>query len=119
MKSLFPISGYFRTLKSERNAAVVMLGAAMMGLLIANSPFGAPLLSTIAFKLNLEWIDINITVGHVVSDLFLAVFFFVAGLELKYELTLGTLSSPKRALVPVIAAVAGVVVPSSVYAYLN
>lgn len=106
-------------MKSERNAAVVMLGAAMMGLLIANSPFGAPLLSTIAFKLNLEWIDINITVGHVVSDLFLAVFFFAAGLELKYELTIGTLSSLKRALVPVIAAVAGVVVPSAIYAYLN
>ena len=91
----------------------------MMGLLIANSPFGAPLLSTIAFKLNLDWIDINITVGHVVSDLFLAVFFFVAGLELKYELTLGTLSSLKRALVPVIAAVVGVIVPSAIYAYLN
>jgi NhaA family Na+:H+ antiporter len=106
-------------MKSERNAAIVMLGAAMMGLLIANSPFGAPLLSTIAFKLNMEWIDINITVGHVVSDLFLAVFFFVAGLELKYELKLGTLSSPKRALVPVVAAIAGVVVPSSIYAYLN
>lgn len=119
MKCLFRISEYFRTMKSERNAAVVMLGAAMMGLLIANSPFGGPLLSTIAFKLNLEWIDISITVGHVVSDLFLAVFFFVAGLELKYELTLGTLSSLKRALVPVIAAVAGVVVPSAIYAYLN
>jgi NhaA family Na+:H+ antiporter len=106
-------------MRSERNAAVVMLGAAMTGLVIANSPFGAPLLSTIALKLNLEWIGINITVGHVVSDLFLAVFFFVAGLELKYELKLGTLSSPKRALVPVIAAIAGVVVPSSIYAYLN
>jgi len=116
---MFPKSGYFRFMQSERNAAVVMLGAAMMGLLIANSPFGAPLLSAIAFKLNLEWIDISITVGHVVSDLFLAVFFFVAGLELKYELKLGTLSSPKRALVPVIAAIAGVVVPSSIYAYLN
>ena len=116
---MFPKSGYFRAMQSERNAAVVMLGAAMMGLLIANSPFGAPLLSAIAFKLNLEWIDISITVGHVVSDLFLAVFFFVAGLELKYELKLGTLSSPKRALVPVIAAIAGVAVPSSIYAYLN
>lgn len=106
-------------MKSERNAAVVMLGAAMMGLLLANSPFGAPLLSAIAIKLDLSWIDINISVGHVVSDLFLAVFFFVAGLELKYELKLGTLSSPKKALVPVIAAIAGVVVPSSIYAYLN
>jgi NhaA family Na+:H+ antiporter len=106
-------------MKSERNAAVVMMFAAMTGLLLANSPFGAPLLNAIAFKLNLDFIDINITIGHVVSDLFLAVFFFVAGLELNYELRSGTLSSPKRALVPVIAAIAGVAVPSAIYAYLN
>lgn len=106
-------------MKSERNAAVVMLGAAMMGLLIANSPFGQPLLAAIAFKVDLSWIDIRITLGHIVSDLFLAVFFFVAGLELKYELKSGTLSSPKKALVPVLAAIAGIVVPSSIYAWLN
>ena len=96
-----------------------MLTAAMLGLLLANSPFGGPFLEILAFKLNLDFININITVGKVVSDFILAVFFFVAGLELKYELTLGTLSSPKRALVPVIAAIAGVVVPSAIYAYLN
>lgn len=106
-------------MKSERNAALVMMLAAMVGLLLANSPFGQPLLDAIDFKLDLNFMDINITLGHVVSDLFLAVFFFVAGLELKYELTNGTLSSPKRALVPVIAAIAGVAVPSSIYAYLN
>lgn len=119
MKSLFQQLGYFRGMKTERNAAIVMLGAAMLGLVLANSPFGGPFLDVIAFKLNLDFININITFGKIVSDLFLAVFFFVAGLELKYELTLGTLSSPKRALVPVIAAIAGVVVPSSIYAYLN
>lgn len=106
-------------MKSERNAALVMMFAAMVGLLLANSPFGAPLLNAIGFKLNLDFIDINITIGHVVSDLFLAVFFFVAGLELNFELRSGTLSSPKRALVPVIAAIAGVAVPSAIYAYLN
>lgn len=106
-------------MKSERNAAVVMLGAAMLGLILANSPFGQALLSTLGFKLKLDFLGINISVGHVVSDLFLAVFFFVAGLELKYELRIGTLSSPKRALVPVIAALAGVIVPASIYAYLN
>jgi Na+:H+ antiporter, NhaA family len=106
-------------MKAERNAAVVMLGAAMMGLLLANSPFGSPLLSAIAFKLHLDWIDIHITLGHVVSDLFLAVFFFIAGMELKYELKSGALSSPKKALVPVVAAIGGIVVPSSIYAYLN
>ncbi len=104
---------------SERNAAMIMMTAAMIGLVLANSPFGEPLLDAIAFKLNLEFIGIQITVGHVVSDLFLAVFFFVAGLELKYELKIGTLSSPKKAMVPVIAALAGVIVPSAIYAYLN
>ena len=116
---MFPESGYFGDMKSERNAAVVMMLAAMTGLLLANSPFGEPLLEALAFKLNLDFINISITIGHVVSDLFLAVFFFVAGAELKYELRSGTLSSPKRALVPVIAAIAGVAVPSAIYAYLN
>jgi NhaA family Na+:H+ antiporter len=106
-------------MKSERNAAMIMMTAAMIGLVLANSPFGEPLLDAIAFKLNLELIGIQITVGHVVSDLFLAVFFFVAGLELKYELKTGALSSPKKAMVPVIAALAGVIVPSAIYAYLN
>lgn len=106
-------------MKSERNAAIVMLGAAMLGLLLANSPFGQPLIDAIAYKFDFSWIGIKITTGHIVSDLFLAVFFFVAGLELKYELKVGTLSSFKKALVPVIAAVAGVAIPSGIYAYLN
>jgi NhaA family Na+:H+ antiporter len=106
-------------MKSERNAAIIMMTAAMIGLVLANSPFGEPVLNAIGFKLNLELLGIQITVGHVVSDLFLAVFFFVAGLELKYELKIGTLSSPKKAMVPVVAALAGVIVPSAIYAYLN
>ena len=106
-------------MKSERNAAIIMMTAAMIGLVLANSPFGEPLLNAIGFKLNLELLGIQITVGHVVSDLFLAVFFFVAGLELKYELKIGTLSSPRKAMVPVVAALAGVIVPSGIYAYLN
>jgi NhaA family Na+:H+ antiporter len=93
-------------MKSERNAAMIMMTAAMIGLVLANSPVGGPLLDTLAIKLNLELIGIQITVAHVVSDLFLAVFFFVAGLELKYELRTGALSSPKKAMVPVIAALA-------------
>jgi NhaA family Na+:H+ antiporter len=104
-------------MKSERNAAIIMMTAAMIGLVLANSPFGGPLLDTLALKLDLEPIGIQITVAHVVSDLFLAVFFFVAGLELKYELKSGALSSPKKAMVP--AALAGVIVPSAIYAYLN
>lgn len=106
-------------MKSERNAAIVMLAAAMSGLLLANSPFGARFLDTIALKLNLDFINISLTLGHLVSDFLLAIFFVVAGLELKYELKIGTLSSPRRALVPIIAALAGVIIPSAIYAYFN
>lgn len=106
-------------MKSERNAAIAMMMAAMIGLVLANSPFGDTLISAISFKLNFDLIGIQITVGHIVSDLFLAVFFFVAGLELKHELKLGALSSPKKAMVPVISALAGVIVPSLIYVYFN
>ena len=106
-------------MKSERSAAMIMMTAAMLGLVLANSPFGRPLLDLIASKADLEPIGIQITVGHIISDFLLAVFFFAAGLELKYELKSGTLSSPKKAMVPVIAASAGVIVPSAIYAYLN
>ena len=66
-------------MKSERNAAMIMMTAAMLGLVLANSPFGGPLLYLIASTLDLGPIGIQITVGHIISDLFLAVFFFAAG----------------------------------------
>jgi NhaA family Na+:H+ antiporter len=106
-------------MKSERNAAVVMMGAAMAGLLIANSPFGQPLLDVVAFKVHFDFLNIHITLGHIVSDFFLALFFFIAGLELKYEMRLGTLSSASKALVPVLAAIAGIIFPAAIYLYFN
>lgn len=96
-----------------------MMGAAMLGLLLANSPFGSSLLGLINFKLHLDWLDIHITLGHIVSDLLLAVFFFLAGAELKYELKIGTLSSVSKALVPISAALGGVVVPAAIYIWFN
>ncbi|WP_409435817.1 Na+/H+ antiporter NhaA [Mycobacterium sp. SMC-14] len=52
---------------------------------------------------------------HWVNDALMTVFFFVIGLELKHELTQGSLAHPRRALVPVIAAVGGAVVPASMF----
>jgi NhaA family Na+:H+ antiporter len=58
-------------------------------------------------------------VEHWVSDLLLAVFFLVAGLELKYELRLGVLSKPSTAMVPIAAAIGGVLVPALIYVAMN
>ncbi|MGB3661882.1 Na+/H+ antiporter NhaA, partial [Mycolicibacter algericus] len=52
---------------------------------------------------------------HWVNDALMTVFFFVIGLELKHELTQGALAHPRRALVPVIAAVGGAVVPAAIF----
>lgn len=60
-----------------------------------------------------------LTLEHWAADGGLAVFFFLAGLELKRELTLGSLSRPADALVPVAAALSGMVVPAAVYLGVN
>ncbi len=57
--------------------------------------------------------------AHWAADGLLAIFFFVAGLELKRELTVGALSKPAEALVPIVAALCGMVVPALIYAGIN
>ena len=106
-------------MKSGKSAALLLMAAAMLGLLLANSPLGPGLINFKATYFGFESINLKLNVSHWVSDLFLAVFFFVAGLELKYELTKGVLSKVSSALVPVLAAIGGVVVPALIYLSLT
>ncbi len=72
-----------------------------------------------------SYVDLqHLTIGpldleHWAADGLLAIFFFVAGLELKRELTVGSLSRPSEALVPIVAAVCGMAVPAAIYAIVN
>lgn len=102
-------------MKSDRSAALLLLAAAVMGLVIANSPIGAVFLDFKHAYVGFEAINLKLSVEHWVSDLLLAVFFLVAGLELKYELRLGVLSRFKTALVPVMGGIGGVVLPAAIY----
>jgi NhaA family Na+:H+ antiporter len=106
-------------MKSERSAAFLLLGAAMLGLLVANSPFGPAFLDFKYSYFGFEEIGLRLTVNYWVSDLILATFFLVAGLELKYELSSGVLSKTSTALLPVIAGIGGVVVPALIYVAFN
>ncbi len=106
-------------MKSERSAAFLLLGAAMLGLIVANSPFGPAFLDFKFTYVGFEAIGLNLTVSYWVSDLILATFFLVAGLELKYELSQGVLSKPSTALLPVIAGIGGVLVPALIYVAMN
>jgi NhaA family Na+:H+ antiporter len=98
-------------LRSERLAAVLLLAAATLGLGIANSPLGPAALALQHARIPV----LDLSAGHLVTDGLLAVFFFVAAVELRHELTVGELNSPARALRPAIAAAGGVLVPIAIY----
>lgn len=106
-------------MKSERSAALVLLGAAVLGLVLANSPVGQSLLDFKHTYVGIEALGIKLSIAHWASDLLLAVFFLVAGLELKYELRLGSLSKLSTALVPVMGGIGGIAVPALIYWWFN
>ncbi|MCU1482841.1 MAG: sodium:proton antiporter [Subtercola sp.] len=106
-------------LRSERNAAAILLVAAALGLVLANTGFGTELLQLNAAHIGFPAINLDLSVEHWTSDGLLAVFFFIVAVELKHELVAGSLNSPAKALLPAIAALGGVVVPAGVYLLFN
>ncbi|MFM1993425.1 MAG: Na+/H+ antiporter NhaA [Actinomycetota bacterium] len=106
-------------MKSDRSAALVLLGAAILGLFLANSPVGYGLLDLKNTYFGFESLNLVLSLEHWVSDLLLATFFLVAGLELKYELSRGVLSRLSTALVPVVAGIGGILLPALIYTVFN
>ncbi|HXH35750.1 MAG TPA: Na+/H+ antiporter NhaA [Plantibacter sp.] len=101
--------------RSERVAAVLLLIAAVIGLIIANSPLAEAAFAVQSTHLAIPGTAIDLSIGHWVSDGLLAIFFFVAAIELKHELVAGDLDTVSKAIRPAIAAVGGVLVPSLVF----
>ncbi|GGI48673.1 NhaA family Na+:H+ antiporter [Agromyces flavus] len=104
-----------RILRSERLAAVLLLIAAVLGLVIANLPFGESVIGVKDAHLEIPWARVDLSAGHWITDGLLAIFFFIVAVELKRELVIGELNSLSKALLPAIAAVGGVVVPGAIY----
>ena len=101
--------------RSERYAAFLLLGAAILGVVLANSTLGPALQGVRDRHLPVPQLGLDLSVGHWVTDGLLAVFFFLAAIELKHELAHGELNSARKALVPTIAAVGGVIVPAAIF----
>lgn len=102
-------------IRSERVAAFLLLAGAVLGLLIANSPLAAGAFAIQQFHIAIPGTGLDLSLGHWISDGLLAVFFFVAAIELKHELVAGELNSVSKAIRPAIAAVGGVLVPSLIF----
>ena len=102
-------------LRTETIGGAVLLVAAVLAIILANTPASDFYVTLRDTKVGPEWGDLQLTVGHWAADGLLAIFFFVAGLELKREFIVGDLRSPAKAAVPVVAAVCGVIMPAVVF----
>ena len=107
-----------KALKDETFGGVLLLAAAILAIFVANSQLSDSYSDFLNTKLAIPVLDLNLSVMHWISDGLLAIFFLVAGLELKHELVHGSLATPSRALVPVTAAIAGMILPIALYVLL-
>ncbi len=104
-------------LRSARFPAIVLLLAAALGLVVANSPAAGSVDAVMHAELGIPGV-FELSVSHWIKDGLLAIFFFVVAVELQYELTAGQLNSARKALQPAIAAAGGVVLPIALYAVI-
>jgi Na+:H+ antiporter, NhaA family len=106
---------------AEAAGGLLLLAATVVALGWANSPFAAAYESLWARELTIGAGSLAITedLRHWVNDGLMTLFFFVVGLEIKRELVAGELREPRRASLPVLAALGGVVVPAAIFLALN
>ncbi|ALC21836.1 Na+/H+ antiporter NhaA [Streptomyces pristinaespiralis] len=102
-------------LRTETVGGVLLLLAAVAALIWANTPLGDSYTAVSDFHIGPASLGLDLSIEHWAADGLLAIFFFVAGIELKRELVAGELRDPKAAALPVIAALCGMAMPALVY----
>jgi len=104
-------------LHRESTGGLLILVASALGLITANSPLSDEYFSALDSRMSIgsDWYLIDLTVLKVINYLFMSIFFFVVGLEIKRELTSGHLASFKKAMLPFLAAIGGMAVPALIY----
>lgn len=109
-------------IEQEKSGSIVLAVSAVVALLLANSPWAADYHHILEYNFGFQW-DGNIyfeyNLHHWINEGLMAVFFFVVGLELKREIVAGELSHFRDAILPVSAALGGIIVPAAIYFALN
>ncbi len=104
-----PVSVFRDFLTSEASGGILLIGAAALALAVANSPAAGAYFAALHSDLG------PLSVLHWINDALMAVFFFLVGLEIKREFVDGSLSRPDDRRLPLVAAIAGMVLPAAIF----
>ncbi len=117
------LSSIRRFIASESIGGVVLAAAALLALIVSNSSLGPWYESFLHLRTEIrfanDWLVLSKPHSLWVNDLWMAVFFFLVGLEIKRELLDGELASVKQAVLPATAAIGGMLMPALIYAAIN
>jgi NhaA family Na+:H+ antiporter len=106
-------------LRKETVGGALLLAAAVLALTWANSPARGAYAALRDYQIGPAALHLHLSLGTWAADGLLAIFFFVVGLELKREFVAGDLRDPRRAALPILAAVGGMLGPALVYVAVN
>ena len=107
--------------KLEAASGLILLVAAIIALVLSNTTLSSLYFGILNshFFIGTVNFGLDLSVLHWINDVLMAVFFFVVTLEIKREFIQGELSKPKQALLPIIGAVGGMLVPALIYIFIN
>ncbi len=106
-------------LRKETVGGALLVAATVVALVWANSPFASSYAALGELTVGPSALHLDLTLGAWAADGLLAIFFFVVGLELKREFVAGDLRDPRRAALPILAAVGGMVMPALLFIAVN
>ncbi|MEX2243317.1 MAG: Na+/H+ antiporter NhaA [Fimbriimonadaceae bacterium] len=110
-----------RFIQSQASSGVILLACTLVALVWANSPYGDTYrdLWHIEFSMRFGGQSLSMDLHHWINDGLMAVFFLLVGLEIKREILVGELNNPKKAALPIMAAIGGMLVPALIYVAMN
>ena len=107
--------------KLEAASGLILLFAAILALFISNSDLSNHYFEILEKKLKLGFgsFGLELSILHWINDVLMAIFFFLVSLEIKREFVKGELSNPKQAMLPIVGAIGGMLIPALFYIFIN
>ena len=121
MSNKINLNAFKEFVQSSNFGGFLLFLCVVISLIVANTSLAVPLQNLLDTEIGFEneAIHLNYSVSMWINDGLMAIFFLLVGLEIKREIVEGELSSPKKAILPIIAAVGGAAVPALIYLFFN